>query len=111
MNKTTTKSYIVNRLKNSGYNIDRLDSLEYTEDDKRQWTVIVDNGVSSIFLTCMKDDSFQFYDGGRFFNSYHKLNLPSDEDWGFEVLVEYLHDKGIINKHYKYETATSWLSE
>jgi hypothetical protein len=95
--RITTLSYMVKRLKDSGYNVHRCDSLNYSEDDKRKWTIIVDNGVGSLFITCFKSGSFHFYDGLRFFNSNLKLNTES-----IEVIIQYLNDKGFVNKHRNY---------
>lgn len=95
--RITTPSYTVKRLKDCGYNIFRLDVLDYTESDNRKWSLLVDNGAGSLILTCLKNGNFHFYDGGRFFNSQLKLNTDS-----VEVLIEYLNDKGFINKHWSY---------
>ena len=96
-NRITTQSYAIKRLRDSGYIVDRIDSLTYTEEDKRKWSIIVDNGVSSIILTCFKDSTIQLYDGGRFFNP----NLRIDTD-SVEVLIDYFNERGIINKHWNY---------
>lgn len=95
--RITTLSYTVKRLKDSGYNVHRLDSLDYTEDDKRKWSILIDNGVSSIIMTCFKNGVFHFYDGQRFLNSQLKLNTDS-----MKVLIEFLNSRGIINKHISY---------
>jgi hypothetical protein len=88
---------MVKRLKDSGYNVSRIDALNYEESDKRKWSVIVDNGVGSLILTCFKNGAFHFYDGNRFFNSNLKLNTDS-----IEVLIQFLTEKGFINKHWSY---------
>jgi hypothetical protein len=96
-NKITTKSYAIKRLKDCGYNVDKLDDIAYTEDDLRKWSILVDNGCASLIVTCLKAGNIQFYDGDRFLNSKLVLNTDS-----IEVLIEYLNTKGIINKHYSY---------
>jgi len=96
-NRITTQSYTIKRLRDSGYIVDRLDALSYQESDKRKWSIMVDNGVSSIILTCFKDSSIQLYDGARFFNP----NLRLDTD-SVEVLIEYFNERGIVNKHWNY---------
>jgi len=93
----TTQSYAVKRLRDSGYIVDRLDSIQYNETDKRKWSILVDNKTSSIILTCYDDSSIQLYDGCRFFNPNLKLDTDS-----IEVLVEYLNERGITNKHWNY---------
>lgn len=97
--RITTKSYAIKRLKDCGYSVDvtQLSQLEYAENDPRKWTILVDNGVASILVTCFKDSTIQLYDGGRFMNPLIRLNTES-----VEVLVEYLNSRGIVNKHYTY---------
>lgn len=96
-NKISTKSYLTKRLRDCGYIIDKLENIEYQEQDKRKWTIILDNGCASILLTCMKDGHIQLYDGGRFIN--HNLKLDTDS---VEVLIDYLNERGIVNKHWNY---------
>jgi hypothetical protein len=105
-NKISTKSYCVKRLKDCGYNIDKLDSLVYQEGDQRKWTIIVDDGGSSIILTLLKNNSLHFYDGNRYFNS--KLTLNTDS---VEVLIEFLNERGIVNKHPSYGTRKEILEK
>ena len=62
--RITTPSYTLKRLKDSGYNVSRIDLLDYAEDDNRKWTFIIDNGTASLFMTCLKNGNFHFYDGG-----------------------------------------------
>lgn len=95
-NRITTKSYFIKRLRDCGYVVDKLD-IEYLDTDSRKWSVLLDNAVSSIIITCYDDNTFSFYDGQRFLNSNLKLSTDS-----IEVIVEHLNMKGIINKHPKY---------
>lgn len=99
-NKISSKSYCIKRLRDCGYHVDKLDSIEYTESDHRKWSAIIDPNGLSIFLTCNKDETFNFYDGGRYLQSSMKLNTDS-----VEVMVEFLNNQGIINKHYLYGKA------
>ncbi len=96
-NKISTKSYAVKRLRDSGFSVDKADHIVYTENDNRKWTIIIDGGVATIFATCYKDGGIQLYDGGRFLNPNLKLNTDS-----VEVLIEYLNDRGVVNKHRLY---------
>ena len=95
-NKITTKSYFIKRLRDGGYIVDKF-PFEFTKEDKRRWTVLIDNGVSSIIATCYKNGAFTFYDGERFLPC--NLQLSTDS---IEVIVEHLNKRGIINKHPKY---------
>lgn len=96
-NKITTKSYCIKRLRDMGYTVDKIDSIEYREDDKRKWSFIIDNSGMSVLITCYKNDSIHIYDGGRYVNT----NLKIDTD-SIEVLAEFLNDRGLIHKHYNY---------
>lgn len=95
-NKITTRSYLIKRLRDSGYVVDRLE-IEYPDTDKRRWTIILDNGCSSVLTTCYKDGTLSFYDGNHFIKDRFKLSTDS-----VEVIVDYLNTNGIINKHSKY---------
>ena len=96
-NKITTKSYCIKRLRDMGYMVDKLDTLEYSLTDDRKWSVIIDNGGMSIIITCFKNDTLHIYDGGR----YAPTNLKLDTD-SVEVLSEFLNERGLIRKHPRY---------
>jgi hypothetical protein len=96
-NKITTKSYTIKRLRDMGYTVDKMDSIEYLPTDNRKWTIIMDNGGMTILVTCYKDDSLHLYDGGRYLNTSMKLNTDS-----VEVLAEFLNSRGLIHKHPRY---------
>lgn len=100
-NKLSTQSYLIKRLRDAGYNVSRLQGVEYREQDTRKWTILLDNGVATVLITCMKNGTLQFYDGNRFIKN---TNLKIDTD-SVEVIVEFLNDCGIINKHKSYEIA------
>lgn len=97
-NKLTTQSYFIKRLRDSGYNVFKIDSVEYRASDKRKWSVILDNAVASVIITCMKSGALQLYDGNRFIKN---TNLKIDTD-SVEVLIEHLNEYGIVNKHKAY---------
>lgn len=94
--KIQTRSYFIKRLRDSGYFADRV-AWEYSETDSRKWTVVVDNGCSTVIITCNKDHSFNFYDGLAYANNYLKINTDS-----IEVLITLLNEWGIVNKHVAY---------
>ena len=96
-NKISSKSYCIKRLRDCGYYVDKIDSLEYSEEDSRKWTAIIDPNGMSIFLTCNKDETVSLYDGGRYINSREKINTDS-----IEVLIEFLNERGLVSKHYLY---------
>jgi len=96
-NKISTKSYCIKRLRDMGYTVDKIDAIEYTPEDDRKWSFIIDNGGMSIFITCYKSNTIHIYDGGRYTNTNMKLDTDS-----IEVLAEYLNSRGLIHKHPRY---------
>lgn len=94
--KIQTKSYFIKRLRDSGYLVDRA-AWEYSENDNRKWSVVIDNGGSTVIVTCYKDNCFHFYDGLAFANNYIKIDTDS-----IEVLVSKLNEWGLIDKHASY---------
>jgi hypothetical protein len=80
-----------------GYMVDKLESIEYTPEDDRKWSFIMDNNGMSILITCYKNDTLHIYDGGRYTNTNLKLDTDS-----VEVLSEFLNERGLIHKHYRY---------
>ena len=99
-NKVSTQSYLIKRLRDSGYNVIKLDGITYTESDSRKWTILLDNAVSSVFITCMKNNELQLYDGNRFIKNT-KLKIDTSS---VEVLIEFLNSCGIVNKHRSYRS-------
>ncbi len=106
VNKPTNKSWLITRLKDCGYPVDRLDTLEYQESDNRKFSILLDHGVSSIIITCYKDRTFHYYDGNRLFPIRNKYITES-----VEVIIENLHEKGVINKHWTYADKNTAIRE
>jgi hypothetical protein len=110
-NKLTTVSYMLKRLRDSGYYAYKLYS-DYSEVDPRAWTLVIDPGFASVFCTCYINDPFvgssyfELYDGGQFIPGRLKITTQS-----FEVLVEKLVHYGINNKAESYGTRTQKASE
>lgn len=101
-NKLTTMGYFMKRLRDSGYVVDRL-FTGYSMIDARTWTVVVDPGCASLFVTCYQNDPemgrsyFEMYDGGRFIPGRLKLETSS-----IETFISYLVKFGINNKSRSY---------
>lgn len=102
INKLTTQSYFIKRLKDSGYVVYKLFD-EYSDVDPRKWTIIIDPKGASLFCTCYENydeldkSFFEFHDGGQFVP--YKLKITTDS---LEVVLEYLNNFNIINKHVSY---------
>ena len=94
--KVQTRSYFIKRMRDCGYYVDRV-AWDYSEKDSRKWAVIMDNGGTSVIITCYKDNSFHFYDGCAYAKNHLKIVCES-----IEVLIGYLNDWGFIHKHSSY---------
>jgi hypothetical protein len=101
--KITNQSYFIKRLKDSGYSVWRAFD-EYSEADTRCWTVIIDPKVASILCThyvnagLFGDETyFELYDGGQYIPNGIKIKTDS-----IEILINYLVEWGINNKHESY---------
>jgi hypothetical protein len=98
VNKLTTQSYFIKRLKDSGYEVWKVFD-QYSDADSRYWTIVIDPGVASVFCTCFVDDErwdhsyFELSDGGRFIPRGYKIDTDS-----IEVFITHLVKFGINNK-------------
>ena len=101
-NKLTTMGYFMKRLRDSGYLVDRL-FMGYSMIDSRTWSVVIDPGCASIFVTCYQNETeqgtayFEMYDGGRFIPGRLKLETNS-----IETFIGYLVQFNINNKAKNY---------
>jgi hypothetical protein len=101
-NKITTPSYFIKRMRDSGYVCDKI-FTNYKNSDCRLWTVIVDPGFSSVFITCINNKNelgeqyFEINDSGQFIPENFKINTTS-----IEVVIGYLVKFGINNKSKTY---------
>lgn len=94
-NKIKTPGYFIKRLRDCGYGVIRL-FQSYAEHDPRRWTVMVDPGNASIFITCYTNKDFnneimfEFNDGGCIFPKNLSISTES-----IEVIVQQLVERGI----------------
>ena len=96
-NKIKTAGYFIKRLKDCGFVVFKMFNA-YNNADPRRWTVLVDPGVTSVYITCYSNKDnynevlFEFDDGGCKFqkNSFFKTE-------SIETLVTELIKKGINN--------------
>ena len=106
-NKLTTMGYFMKRLRDSGYVVDRL-FMTYSMTDSRTWSVVIDPGCASIFVTCYQNDPemgqsyFELFDGGKFIPGRLKLETNS-----IETFIGYLVNFGINNKSKVYPSRIS----
>ena len=101
-NKINTLGYFVNRLRSSGYTVEKIFN-NFGKMDPRVWTIVIDPNGASIFCTCYVnhpdrgETTVELYDGGQFIPGKVKLVTNS-----VEVVMEKLNSFDIINKTARY---------
>lgn len=96
-NKIKTAGYFIKRLKDNGFVVLKMFNA-YSDADPRRWTVLVDPGFHSVYITCFSNKNekgevmFEFDDGGNRFNKGFYLKTDS-----IEVVVNNLIEKGVNN--------------
>ena len=94
-NKLKTAGYFIKRLKGCGFETLRIFN-NYSDTDPRKWSVIVDPGRSSVFITCFENRPFKgeylftFDDGNQVFRQNYSLKTDS-----IEVVVRKLVESGV----------------
>lgn len=94
-NKLRTPAYFIKRLKDNGFITWRI-FQKYALSDPRKWTVLIDPGNTSVFVTCYENKNnhgeilFHIDDGGRIFPSNFYINTHS-----MEVLITHLITSGV----------------
>ena len=97
-NKITTPGYFMKRLRDNGFIVLKVFN-GYSEADPRRWTVLVDPGGASVFITCfhnkdfMNEIMFELNDGGIRFNKNYCIKTES-----IEVIINYLLQREVSNK-------------
>lgn len=93
-NKLRTAGYFMKRLRDNGFVVLKMFAF-YAKTDPRLWTVMVNPGEASVFITCAKDGVddyvFEFNDGGRYIPKNYSIKTLS-----VEVVVEYLIKRDIV---------------
>ena len=83
-NKLKTAGYFIKRLKDNDFVTLRIFD-KYSESDPRKWTVLVDPGGASVYVTCFENTPFKgeylfnFNDGNQIFNNNFSLKTDSIE--------------------------------
>jgi len=96
-NKIKTAGYFIKRLKDSGFVVFKIFNA-YSISDPRRWTVLVDPGLNSVYVTCYQNKDqineilFEFDDGGYKLTKGTFLKTES-----IETIVTYLIEKGVNN--------------
>lgn len=94
-NKIKTPGYFIKRLRDNKFGVLRI-FQNYGIHDCRRWTVLIDPGGASVFVTCYNNKNFnneimfEFNDLGNYFPKTFSISTES-----IEVIVQLLIDKGI----------------
>ena len=97
-NKLQTAGYFIKRLKDNDFVTLRIFD-KYSNTDPRKWTVLVDPGGASVFITCFENTPFKgeylfsFNDGNQNFSNNFSLKTYS-----IEVIVQKLLKSGVRQK-------------
>jgi len=98
-NKLKTAGYFIKRLKDNDFVTLRIFD-KYSESDPRKWTVLIDPGGASVYVTCFENTPFKgeylfnFNDGNQNFNNNFSLKTFS-----IEVVVRKLLETGVQQKN------------
>lgn len=94
-NNLSTPSYFLKRLKDNKFFTFRIFS-DYAQSDPRRWTILVEPGKASVYITCYENKDFaneimfEFNDGGILFPK--NMSLKTDS---IEVVITLLLNKGV----------------
>ena len=101
-NNITTKGYFIKRLRDSGFFVVR-DYNRYSQHDIRKWTVVINPGDESLFVTCYDTEEwpykglYEFNDGGQHFPKNYHVNTDSIEVIVSHMLHFNIHAKELNN--------------
>lgn len=94
-NKLKTPGYFIKRLRDNKFITLRVFQA-YNLADPRKWTVLVDPGNTSLYITCYEnkdsnnDIMFEFDDGGRIFPNNFFIKTHS-----IEIIIQKLIERGV----------------
>ena len=97
-NSIATPGYFIKRLKDNGFFVYKIFD-KYHSTDYRKWTIIVDPGGKSIFITCFTNKAFpdtqifEMWDGIQRISKNFYIKTDS-----LEVIITYLLKKEVPNK-------------
>lgn len=99
-NKIKTAGYFIKRLRDNGFIVLKVFQM-YAKVDPRKWTVLVNPGEASIYITCYQNKNsadeilFEINDGGQRIAKNYSIQTSS-----LEVIVEFLLTHGAKNNGY-----------
>jgi hypothetical protein len=112
-NKISTLGYFNKRLKDSGYVVWKVFN-KYQIEDTRKWTILVNPGRESLYITCMVNVSesggsphFDIYDGGNR-TGQKTATIVTDS---MEVIINHLIKWSITPDSSEYKSIPAEISE
>ena len=99
-NKIKTAGYTIKRLRDNGFIVLKIFAF-YAKSDSRRWTILINPGGQSVFMTCYQNHdqvdqyTFELHDGGARIPKNFQIKTDS-----LEVIVEYLLTHGVTNAEY-----------
>lgn len=95
-NKITTLGYFTKRLKDNGFVVWKIFN-KYAESDSRHWSILVNPGEESVYITCFVNADglnsipvFEFNDGSNIFRTNLKVSSSS-----MVVIINHLLTNGV----------------
>ena len=100
-NRLQKQAYFIKRLRDSGYNVERV-FAGYSYGDARLWTIVINPKQASLHCTCYVNNGeaegvdtearcfFEVFDGGQFIPGRLKIDTNS-----IEIFISYLIKRGI----------------
>lgn len=95
-NKISTLGYFTKRLKDNNFVVWKIFN-KYSDHDPRLWTVMVNPGEESMYITCYANANelgaipvFELHDGMSLYRNYAKIQTRS-----MEVIIKYILDRGV----------------
>lgn len=108
MNEIKTAGYLIKRLRDAGFVVWKIFNC-YDVDDVRKWTILVDPGKTSVYITCYQNKPmidgvcFQLHDGGQKFPENMFLKTQSAEVIIQALLDANISDDPTTNKFFKHD--------
>lgn len=111
-NKISTMGYFIKRLKDNNFVVWKIFN-KYGEADHRLWTVLVNPGEESVYITCYVNTDeigsapvFEILTGSSLFRNYAKIQTKS-----MEIIIKYLLERGVQQNSEAYRQSESVLSD
>ena len=110
-NKITTLGYFSKRLKDNNFIVWKIFN-KYGDHDPRIWTILVNPGEESLYITCYINTDeigsipvFEIHDGTSIFRNYPKIQTRS-----MEVIIRVLLDRGTQQNSKAYRLSEKGIS-